>query len=375
MAYFHQEPLRVAFIGGGVHSAVGYAHFNASRLDGHFRVVAGCFSRNADHNQLSATTYGVAPERNHSTWQALLQREAGQLDAIVILTPTPSHADIAVSAVEQGYSVICEKAMAMSSEECFRIEKARHDHNGYLAVTFNYSGYPMVRELRRMIRAGQLGRLQQVHIEMPQEGYLRVGANPQSWRRSDYGVPTVSLDLGVHVHHLVDFITDGKKPVRLVGDQASYGQFGGLIDNVYCMAEYEDDIRMISWWGKSALGYRNGLRIRAYGSEGSAEWYQMDPETLRFADNKGSSISLDRGAVAAGLALEPRYNRFKAGHPSGFIEAFANLYADIATNLREVGAGVTSRNEFVYGAVDAARGMCFLEKVSESAARREWLTV
>lgn len=371
----HQEPLQVAFVGGGVHSAVGYAHFNASRLDGHFRVVAGCFSRDAAHNQLSASTYGIDPEKAYPTWQALLEAEAGKLDAIIVLTPTPSHADIVLSAVKAGYPVICEKALGMSSDECFQIEQARQDRQGYLAVTFNYSGYPMVRELRRMIRAGKLGKLQQVHIEMPQEGYLRLGANPQSWRRSDYGIPTVSLDLGVHVHHLVDFITDGKKPLSVVGDQARYGQFDEVVDNVYCMAHYEDDIRMVSWWGKSALGYRNGLRIRVYGSEGSAEWYQIEPEVLRFSDNQGCTQLLDRGAAAAGLALELRYNRFKAGHPSGFIEAFANLYADIASDLRQSRLGQPRSNEFVYGALDAARGMSFLEKVSVSAVRREWLSL
>ncbi|HVK99969.1 MAG TPA: hypothetical protein VM553_09160 [Dongiaceae bacterium] len=132
---------------------------------------------------------------------------------------------------------------------------------------------------------------------------------------------------------------------------------------------------MVSWWGKSALGYRNGLRIRVYGSEGSAEWYQMDPETLRFADNKGSSISVDRGASAAGLAMESRYNRFKAGHPSGFIEAFANLYADMASDLRHFHSGKAQASDFVYGALEAAKGMDFLEKVSESARSRQWLSI
>jgi predicted dehydrogenase len=371
----YQKPLQIAFIGGGVHSAVGYAHFNASRLDGHFRVVAGCFSRDQSHNQLSAATYGVDPARTYASWQALLQSELGQIDAVVILTPTPTHTEMVLGSLAAGYSVICEKALCMSSQECCQIEGARRENRGYLAVTFNYSGYPMVRELRNMIRRGRLGKIQQVHIEMPQEGYLRLGANPQSWRRSDYAIPTVSLDLGVHVHHLMDFITDNKRPVSVIGDQASYGQFGQLIDNVYCISQYEDDIRLISWWGKSALGYRNGLRIRVYGNEGSAEWYQMDPEILRFSDNTGCAVTIDRGASSAGIALESRYNRFKAGHPSGFVEAFANLYADIASDLRCFIRSENRSNEFVYGAEDAGRGLQFLEKVAQSASVRTWLNV
>ncbi|MVF12828.1 Gfo/Idh/MocA family oxidoreductase [Ketobacter sp. MCCC 1A13808] len=375
MNLLQQEPLQIAFIGGGVHSAVGYAHFNATRLDGQFRLVAGCFSRNAEQNQLSASTYGVNPERTYPTWQALLDAESGQLDAIIVLTPTPVHAEVVVSALNAGFAVICEKALGMSSEECLRIEQVRSEKQGYLAVTFNYSGYPMVREIRRTIREGKLGTLQQIQVEMPQEGYLRKGANPQIWRRSDYGVPTVSLDLGVHVHHLVDFITLGKKPVSVVGDQASYGQFAEVIDNVYSIARYEDNVRVQSWWGKSALGYRNGLRIRVFGSEGSAEWYQMDPEILSFSDNTGRTFRLDRGSSEAGLAMESRYNRFKAGHPSGFIEAFANLYADIATDVRCYRNGCPDTNEFVYGSLNAAEGMLFLEKVSESSKTNKWVLI
>jgi len=171
--------------------------------------------------------------------ETLLHCEKGTIDAVVVLTPTPSHTEIVIAAIEAGYPVICEKALATSSAECIRMADVVRSNRAYLAVTYNYSGYPMVRELRRMISEGRLGRLQQIHIEMPQEGFLRINASPQEWRRKDYAVPTVSLDLGVHVHHLVDFLSGGSKPLALVGDQASYGQLPGIIDNVYCMAHYE----------------------------------------------------------------------------------------------------------------------------------------
>ncbi|MGC1510149.1 MAG: hypothetical protein WA819_17090, partial [Ketobacter sp.] len=158
-------------------------------------------------------------------------------------------------------------------------------------------------------------------------------------------------------------------------DQASYGQFAEVIDNVYCIARYEGDIRVQSWWGKSALGYRNGLRIRVFGSEGSAEWYQMAPETLQISDNKGTTTCLDRGSMEAGLALELRYNRFKAGHPSGFIEAFGNLYTDIAADFHNYSAAKSIPNEFVYGALSAAGGMQFLEAILESSRTSQWISM
>lgn len=374
MSLTPHKPLSLAFIGGALNSAVGYTHFNASRLDGQFKLEAGCFSRNPEQNAHTANIYGVIPARCYSDWKELLIAEKGTIDAVVILTPTPTHTEIALTALEAGYPVICEKALATSSEECNRIQAAVKKNQGYLAVTFNYSGYPMVRQLRQMISEGRLGRLQQIQVEMPQEGFLRTNANPQDWRRKDYAVPTVSLDLGVHVHHLVDFISSGLKPLSLVGEQASYGQFPGIIDNAYCIARYEQDMRVQAWWGKTALGHRNGLRIRVYGEIGSAEWYQMDPEVLSWADNDGHHYLLDRGSSEAKIAQEARYNRFKPGHPSGFIEAFANLYADFSEELRGAIDGATIKNPYVFGAEHATEGVMFMELITASAKSSQWLS-
>lgn len=368
-------PLRLGFIGGALNSAVGYTHFNSSRLDGHFRVDCGCFSRHCDSNRATAAAYGIAPERAHGSWEELLDREREQIDAVVVLTPTPNHRDIVIAALDAGMPVICEKALAVSSADCRVIGEAAQRNRGFLAVTYNYSGYPMVRELRRMIAAGELGRLHQIHIEMPQEGFLRTASTPQAWRLQDQMVPTVSLDLGVHVHHLVHFLTGGKKPLEAVGDQSSYGHFSNIIDNVYCLIRYEDDLRIQAWYGKTALGYRNGLRIRVFGNLASAEWFQMEPEDLLLCDADGRRQLIDRGTGDACVARLPRYNRFKAGHPSGFIEAFANLYADIAEHLRHHQTGQPMPNQLVYGAGQSEEGLRLLEAVARSSAEKSWQPV
>src|SRR3569623_1953130 len=158
MAHTQLPPLRLGFIGGALNSAVGYTHYNSSRLDGHFRVDSGCFSRRADVNEETARTYGIPAERMHATWHALLGNERQALDAILVLTPTPDHRDSVIAALAAGYPVICEKALAVSSEACRRIGEAVDRTRGFLAVTYNYSGYPMVRELRRMLADGQQGR-------------------------------------------------------------------------------------------------------------------------------------------------------------------------------------------------------------------------
>ncbi|NMG33208.1 gfo/Idh/MocA family oxidoreductase [Azoarcus sp. TTM-91] len=370
------QPLRLGFIGGGATSAVGYTHYASTHLDGLFQLEAGVFSRNAATNAASAKAYGIAAGRMHPDWQTLLQAERGRLDALAILTPMPSHAEIVIAALEAGFPVICEKPLGTSRDECVAIQQAVEQNQGFLAVTFNYSGYPMVRELRALIHAGELGEIQQIHAEMPQEGFARRSASgeaakPQAWRLSDYAVPTVALDLGVHVHHLIHFLT-GAHPLQVIADQSTYGNFPAVVDNVNCLARYSSGISANIWFGKAALGYRNGLRIRVFGSKGSAEWLQVAPEQLQMAYADGRRCSLDLGSGGLTVASQPRYNRFKPGHPSGFIEAFANLYTDIARQLRIGSLAAPDGENYVFGADHAVDGLDFFEAAHRSAQEHSW---
>jgi predicted dehydrogenase len=356
----NRETLSLGFIGGGWNSAVGTTHFIASRMDGLFSVDAGVFSRHAEVNQQTASRWDVAEARTHDTIDQLLDREIGKLDAIVVLTPTPDHTEPVLKALERGFAIICEKALTTSTSDALRITQAVEASGGFLAVTYNYTGYPMVRELRRLMQEGRLGRITQVHVEMPQEGFARLGpdgkpASPQAWRLRDGLIPTISLDLGVHLHN--------------------HGHFADVVDNVTCMARYSGGVDGSFWFSKSAIGHRNGLRLRVYGSKGSAEWFQMAAEDLRLYDANGQLSVVDRASVDARLSAEARYTRFKAGHPAGFIEAFANLYDDIAHSLAAHRAGRPSASEFVFGAPAALDGLLALEAMAKSAETRAWTPV
>jgi predicted dehydrogenase len=371
-------PLRLAFIGGSRSSAVGYSHFVSSAMDGLWTLVAGCFSRHADSNQESGQLYGVSPERIYANWQQLLECEHGRIDAVVILTPTPSHVDSVLACMRAGIPVICEKSLAVSSEQARQIIAVRDEQQAFLAVTYNYAGYPMLRELERMIRDGKLGKLLHFQAEMPQEGFVRVDASgnrptPQAWRLSDGAIPTLHLDLGVHLHQMVAYLT-GQKPVELVSDQNHYGWFAGVVDNAGCLCQYSGNIQGQFWFSKSALGHRNGLRIRIYGDLASAEWYQGQPEELTLSHIDGRREIIDRaGQVQVTNAL--RYNRFKAGHPAGFIEAFANLYGDIAVGVRQFQQGQPWQESTVFGAELALEGLLFLEAMVASSQNRRWETI
>ena len=373
------QRLQLGFIGGSLQSAVGTTHKIACQMDSRWELVSACFSIDPESNSSTAEAWGVSSDRLYDSWNELLIAERGVLDAIVVLTPTPSHAEIVVLALELGFAVICEKAMAVSSKEAKQISDAVKKNKGFLAVTYNYTGYPMIRELQSLIKRGELGVINQIHIEMPQEGFLRVGKDgektvPQAWRLHDDSVPTLSLDLGVHLHHMIDFLC-GQKPIELVAVNNCFGHFDGVVDNTMCIARYTGNLDCQIWFGKTALGKTNGLRVRIYGEAGSAEWVQMNPEILELNDAKGRKVIIERSSVDVKVTDQLRYNRFKAGHPAGFLEAFANYYYDVADSLIEFKANGKHTVPWVIGADQAYEGLLMLEAIADSVEYKSWVKV
>jgi predicted dehydrogenase len=372
-----KKRFQLGFVGGARNSAVGYAHFVASRMDHGWDLAAGAFSTRDDINRQTGQLYGVEESRIYRTFEELVEKEAGKLDAVAILTPTPLHAQMTIRCLEAGIAVICEKSLGLTSNEAKEVERIQASTKGFLAVIYNYSGYPMVRELRRMIEAGELGEIIHFQAEMPQEGYLRTdksGKKPvvQGWRLKDGPVPVLHLDLAVHLHELIYYLT-GLEPQEVVADQSSYGWFG-VVDNVTCLCRYEKGVQGQIWFSKSAMGNRNGLRLRVYGSKASAEWFQASPEELVVCRQDGSRQILDRGAGLP-IASLARSTRFKAGHPAGFIEALANLYCDIHQSLTDFKKTGKQESKEVFGAKLAVRGLEFLEAMVSSSKSKKWINL
>ncbi|MBN2816378.1 MAG: Gfo/Idh/MocA family oxidoreductase [Campylobacterales bacterium] len=374
----YKEPLKLAFIGGGIDSAIGYTHYIASQMDHLFVVTAGCFSRRENINQKSALTWGVHKDHLYSNWTTLLDNEVGKVDAVVILTPTPSHHEMIMRALDLGYAVISEKALATTYEEGMEITKKVEEKKAFFAVTHNYTGYPMLRELQKMIADDRLGKITNINIEMPQESFARlVDGNrpqPQSWRLTDGKIPGVSLDLGAHLQHMVYFLTE-ENPTELVADSKSFGWFSGVVDNISCIVRYKSEMRCQMWYGKAAIGHRNGLRVRVYGTKGSAEWFQMNPEELLFHTVDGDRMIIDRVSSSIQIANQQRYNRFKAGHPAGFVEAFGNLYVDIAQKLTQFKIDANHKIDWSYDAMQATIGLEVFEAIQKSSRENRWVRI
>ncbi len=370
-----KRPLKLAFIGGSVDSAVGYTHYIASKMDNLFTVNAGCFSRNNKINMKTAIMWGIEEQHIYNDWESLLNNEIHNIDALVVLTPTPNHYEIIIKALDLGYSVISEKALASSYQQGLRIVKKVEEKKAFFAVTHNYTGYPMLRELQKMIKSDQLGRITNINIEMPQESFARLingeKPRPQTWRLVDGNISGISLDLGTHLQHMVYFLVN-ENPIEVVADEANFGWFEQIIDNVSCIARYKSGMRCQMWYGKAAIGHRNGLRVRVYGTKGGVEWFQMNPEELLFHTIDGDRMIIDRASSNICIANLPRYTRFKAGHPAGFVEAFANLYFDIAEKLRQYKIDGNHNIDWSYSANQATIGLKMFEAIKLSSRNSKW---
>jgi predicted dehydrogenase len=333
-------PIRVAMIGGGINSAIGRVHEIAMKMDNQFDLLAGCFSRNPQTNADTARQYNIHPQRVYPNAEHLLEAEAKHLDAVVIATPIESHAEYIHLALDHGLKVISDKPLLSNPAECQQLLQRISGTGTDVFSIFNYTGYPAVREMKARIENGTIGTVFKVMAEMPQDSYMRLKNQHkthtiQQWRLHDGAVHCIALDLFVHLHSLIHF-TCGKKPQTVNAWSRAISQVSpGLIDETDAIIHYEDNLLVNAWYGKAALGTRNGLRIRVFGTLGSLQWHQEEPELLQWATAEGDHITLDRISSSNTVSNQARYQRFKAGHPTGFIEAFANYYSDIAQALHE----------------------------------------
>lgn len=367
------KKLKIAFIGGGINSAIGTTHKIASQMDSKFELIAGCFSRNESVNEQTAERWHV--EKYYKTYTQLLENEKENLDAVILLTPTNTHAEILLDIIKYKVPIICEKTLTTSSAKALEIQKKLNENKLFLATTYNYTGYPMLRELKEMIQLGKLGKVIQINIQMPQESFIRLTSEgkpmqPQAWRLHDEELPILSLDLGTHLSNMVYFLTQ-KEALEVIAMQNSFGHYD-VIDNINCMIKYEENIDCQMWYSKSALGHKNGLRVEVYGEEGSAMWSQMDPEFLEFNDNLGRNIVLDRSSKDISIANQEKYNRFKSGHPAGFIEAFANHYDDIYDALVSYKKKRCYESSYIFDVVTSTNGLFLMEAIAKSIETKRW---
>jgi predicted dehydrogenase len=365
----------LGLVGGGPGSHIGETHRQAARRDDRYALVAGVFARDPGRSQEFAASLGIAPDRRYGTWQEMAEQEAERADGIEvvgIMTPNDSHYAIAKSFLARGVDVICDKPLTNDLAQALELQQLAHDKGLVFGVTFNYSGYPMVRQARAMVRNGELGAVRLVQVELA-SGWASTlleaeGHKQATWRTTPEiaGKSTVVGDLGTHAHHLARYVT-GLEVAAVAAELSTLVPGRKVDDNGHVMLRFAGGARGLLWVSMVAAGNLHGLRIRVYGETGSLEWVQEQPNELILRPVDGPHQILARGA--AWLAPEARRaSRLWPGHPEGFMDAFANLYTDMAAAILARRDGVPADPlAYAFPTVeDGVLGVKFVEATVES---------
>ena len=371
-----ERRLRLGFVGGGRRAFIGEVHAMGARLSNCWDVVAGALSSDPETARVSAKDWYIAPDRAYDDFRVMAEREAARpdgIEAVAIVTPNHLHHAVAVAFLDAGIDVICDKPLTTTLADAADLVDCVARSGLVFGVTHAFAAYPMVRQARAMVAEGDLGRIRQVHVEYVQDWLtepLPEDHKQASWRLdpSRGGPVGCTGDIGTHAHHLATFVS-GLRMTRLRAELLVCGTPKALDDTVFVSARYGDDVPGLLWATQVAPGNACGLRLRVYGEKGGLEWDQENPEYLRFDIFGEPTRVLSRGVGAGAKPAAIRLTRTPRGHPEGWIEAWANLYAEFATAIDARRRGRTLPPGLVDFATvaDGARGIQFIDAVVRSS--------
>ena len=370
-------PIAWGMVGGGEGAFIGESHRMAARLDGAFALVAGVLSTDPERALRSAAACGIAPERSYRDYREMARSEAARSDgirAVTIVTPNVSHAAIAREFLEAGIDVICDKPLATTRADAQALTALAAARGRLLGVTFNYTGYPLMREARAMVEAGALGRIRIVQVEFVL-GWLATameaqGSKQAAWRTdpAQSGPSFVVMDIGTHAAHLAGFVT-GLTLSEVAADLTTFVEGRKLEDHADVLLRYDGGARGHLWVSMVAAGESAGFRLRVYGEQGHIAWDQSNPDRMTFAPLNGPAQTLLRGQTASAAARGA--SRLVPGLPEGYLEAFANLYRDYAERIRTGQGG-----ELCPQGRDGIETLAFVEAVLQSSDQNgSWAAV
>ena len=371
-------------IGGGPGSFIGAVHRIAANLDGQIELVCGCFSSKPEKSRATGESLFLPPERVYASWEEMLEKEAllpegERMDFVSIVTPNHVHFAPAMMALDKGFHVALDKPMTFSLEEAKQLAAKVKETGKLFLLTHTYTGYPMVKEARHRVLNGDLGKVRRIYVEYPQ-GWLYndcAAINKQAAWRVDpnrSGKAGCMGDIGTHAFNLAEYIT-GLKATEICGELQTFVPDRLLDDDGAALIRYEGGARGVLMASQIAVGCENSLKIRVFGEKGGLEWRQEEPNTLilRWPDRPAEIVRTNNGYVSGISAYN---SRVPAGHPEGYLEAFANLYRNFATALRAKLEGQEPAPEALDfpSAEEGVRGMRFIETiVSTNNTDAKWL--
>jgi predicted dehydrogenase len=376
--------LRMGMVGGGLDAFIGAVHRRAAAFDNEIELVCGAFSSNPEKSRQTGHALYLPPNRVYDSFEDMILRErelpdGERMDFVTIVTPNHMHFAPAKMALENGFHVVCDKPMALNLAEAKALAQIVEKTGLIFCLTHNYTGYPMVKEARAMIKAGKLGKIRKVLVEYPQ-GWLAqlleaTGQKQAGWRTDPAKSGAVGGvgDIGTHAENLAEYIT-GLKITELCADLTIFVEGRLLDDDANMLLRFDNGAKGILTNSQIANGEENPLKIKVYGEFGGLEWHQMEPNTLYYKTNE-EGTRLIRTNVGT-LSPEASANsRFPAGHPEAFLEAFANIYTNFALTLRARlnGEQPTPLRLDFPGVEEGLRGMAFIDTVVASdKSEQKW---
>ncbi|WP_235015524.1 Gfo/Idh/MocA family protein [Oceanicoccus sp. KOV_DT_Chl] len=368
-----RRKLRMGMVGGGEGAFIGAVHRMAANLDGQIDLVCGAFSHDPDCSLRSGQALYLPAERCYQSYQQMMQQEAAlpedvRMDFVVIVTPNHLHFPVAVEAIKYGFHVLSDKPATLNVEEVLELRSLIVDSGLLYGITQTYTGYPMVKEARARVQSGELGNIRKVVVEYTQ-GWLAAqqaeADNKQAAWRLDpkqAGISSCMADIGVHAFNLVEYIS-GLTAAALCADIGNVVAGRSMDDDGAVFLKFDQGARGTLLASQVAIGEENTLSIRLYGDKASLSWSHQDPNTLVIKYNDKPSLVLRTGGAVGSMANAN--TRLPAGHPEGYIEAFANLYRNFASQIqsRLLGETLSAQALDVPGIDEAVRGMVFIEQV------------
>jgi predicted dehydrogenase len=364
-------PVRLGMIGGGAGAFIGSVHRMAAALDGRCTLVAGALASDPARARESAKAWNLP--RGYGSWREMLDAESAlpmsdRIEAVSIVTPNATHAQIARACIERGLHVILDKPMVTGLADARELVRLVGERGRVFVVTYNYSGYPMVRHARQLVREGTIGAVRKVFVEYHQ-GWLATdlaatGQKQASWRADPAlaGPGGAIGDIGTHAEHLARFVT-GLEIESLACDLTRFVQGRALDDDASVLLRFANGARGVLTASQVCIGEKNNLTLRVHGDKGSLWWNQQTPETLTLATLDGATRGISRGDAGVAQA------RLPGGHPEGFIEAFATLYAEAARMIRDPSGPTLAPT-----VRDGALGVAFVEAcVASGTANARWV--
>jgi predicted dehydrogenase len=378
------EPrIRLGMVGGGEGAFIGAVHRIAARLDDRYELVAGALSASSDKAMRSAAAIGLRSDRSYPDFQTMARTEATRSDgieAVAIVTPNHLHAPVAEAFLEAGVHIICDKPLTATLEEARRLRDKARAGGLIFAVTYNYSGYPLVRHARAMVQAGELGAIRVVQVEYAQDWLARpleaTGQKQADWRTDPArsGAGGCVGDIGTHAYQLAHFVS-GMMPAQILAEATTFVPGRRVDDNVQILLRYPNGARGALWASQVAAGQDNGLRLRVFGENGALDWCQEEPNRLIWSPLGEPPRLIGRGTAAMNVSGQ-RVSRIPPGHPEGYLEAFATIYTEVAAAIMARRTGSFIDPAVIFPTIeDGFAGVAMVDAALRSSAAGVWVTM